>query len=215
MECFKHHGVTPTLFFFNPNIHPRDEYLKRRDELIELAKLLDFPYIIPEYVPKAWFDKIRGFEKEPERGKRCTLCFDHRLLATAQYAKDHGFSHFATTLATSRWKNREQVDGAAFRAQEATGVPYWCEDWRKEGLVGRRYELVKEFNFYNQQYCGCIYSKEETEATKKATAAKLAAQAKLEATANSENAEASAPSCSSCNAMGEKEHREFMNSCEC
>lgn len=159
LECFKHHNLHPTLFFYNPNIHPQEEYLKRRDELIELAELLGFDYVIPDYEPKAWFAKVKGLEHEPERGRRCTVCFTERLTATALYAKEHGFSHFTTTLATSRWKNKKQVDEAGFAAQAATGVPYWAEDWRKEGLVTRRYQLVKEFDFYNQQYCGCVYSK--------------------------------------------------------
>lgn len=160
LECFKYHNISPTLFFYNPNIHPRKEYEKRRDELIEMAKLLGFDYIIPTYDPKPWFAKTKGLEKEPERGARCSVCFGDRMLATAMYAKKHGFSHFTTTLATSRWKNKKQVDAAGFAAQEASGVPYWSEDWRKEGLVTRRYELVKSFNFYNQLYCGCIYSRD-------------------------------------------------------
>ena len=124
-------------------IHPRAEYETRRDELIELADLLGFAYIVPEYDPKEWFAKVKGLEHEPERGARCSVCFLDRLMATALYAKEHGFSHFTTTLATSRWKNKKQVDAAGFAAQEATGVPYWSEDWRKEGLVTRRYQLVK------------------------------------------------------------------------
>lgn len=159
LECMHVHNIKPVLFFYNPNIHPQDEYIKRRDELIELAKLLNFEYIIPEYDTKPWFDLVKGLEKEPERGERCTVCFTHRLTATAMYAKANGFSHFTTTLATSRWKDKKQVDLAGFKAQEATGTIYWSEDWRKGGLVTRRYELVKKFNFYNQQYCGCIYSK--------------------------------------------------------
>ena len=160
LECFKYHNINPTLFFYNPNIHPRAEYEKRRDELIELAKLLGFAYVIPEYETKSWFEAVKGLEHEPERGKRCTVCFTRRLTVTAQYAKKHGFSHFTTTLATSRWKDKKQVDAAGFAAQEATGVPYWSEDWRKGGLVTRRYQLVKEFNFYNQLYCGCVYSQQ-------------------------------------------------------
>lgn len=170
LECFKHHNLHPTLFFYNPNIHPRDEYLKRRDELVELAELLEFEYVIPEYEPKEWFCKVKGLEHEPERGKRCTVCFTERLTATALYAKEHSFSHFTTTLATSRWKNKQQVDEAGFAAEAATGIKYWAEDWRKEGLVTRRYQLVKEFDFYNQQYCGCIYSKQSAAFQKKCSA---------------------------------------------
>lgn len=163
LECFKVHNIKATLFFYNPNIHPRDEYERRRDELIELAKMLDFDYVIPEYVPRAWFAKVKGLEREHERGGRCSVCFCDRLLATALYAKANGYTHFTSTLATSRWKNKKQVDAAGFLAQEATGVTYWSEDWRREGLVTRRYRLVKEFNFYNQSYCGCIYSRDNAD----------------------------------------------------
>lgn len=162
LECFKYHHLTPTLFFYNPNIHPRAEYEKRRDELIELAQILSFPYIIPAYETQSWFAATKGLEHEPERGPRCTVCFTLRLTATAQYAKEHDFSHFTTTLATSRWKDKKQVDAAGRAAQEATGVAYWDEDWRKNGLVTRRYQLVKECHFYNQLYCGCVYSQQNS-----------------------------------------------------
>ncbi|HIV55443.1 MAG TPA: epoxyqueuosine reductase QueH [Candidatus Anaerobiospirillum stercoravium] len=166
LECFKVHGINPTLFFYNPNIHPRAEYEKRRDELIELAQLLGFAYVVPDYEPQGWFAQVKGLEHEPERGARCSVCFTQRLMATARYAQEHGFSHFTTTLATSRWKNKKQVDVAGLAAQAATGVPYWAEDWRKEGLVTRRYQLVKSFNFYNQLYCGCIFSRDNGAYTK-------------------------------------------------
>lgn len=161
LEYFYVNKLKPTVFFYNPNIHPKEEYLKRRDELISLCNLLNFPYVIPEYDTNDFFCKVKGLEHEPERGRRCDECFKLRLLKTAQYAKDHNFSHFTSTLATSRWKRKSQVDNAGFFAESSVNglVKYWQEDWRKEGLVIRRYELVKKFNFYNQEYCGCIYSK--------------------------------------------------------
>ena len=190
LECLRYHGVKPTLFFFNPNIHPKAEYEKRRDELIELAQLLDFPYIIPEYDAPAWFQAVKGLEHEPERGKRCDVCFIYRLKATALYAKEHGFSHFSSTLATSRWKNKQQVDQAGEAAALATGVSYWNVDWRKGGLVGRRYELVKSFAFYNQLYCGCVFSHESAKAS---LAAKEAREAQKRAAYQAAQAAASAP----------------------
>lgn len=162
-ECIKSNGITPTVFFYNPNIHPKEEYEKRRDELIELAKLLNFKVHVGDYDTKSWFEKIKGLEQEPERGKRCAVCFTHRLTVAAMFAKELGLSHFTSSLATSRWKKKEQVDQAGFSAQEATGVMYWDQDWRKQGLVNRRYELVKKFNFYNQEYCGCVYSQRSSE----------------------------------------------------
>ena len=111
LECFKYHNINPTLFFYNPNIHPRAEYEKRRDELIELAKLLGFDYVLPEYETRSWFEAVKGLEHEPERGKRCTVCFTRRLTVTAQYAKEHGFSHFTTTLEGQKASRRSWICG--------------------------------------------------------------------------------------------------------
>lgn len=163
-ECFKVHNIKPFVFFFNPNIHPQAEYVKRRDELIKLCTLLNFPVTVGDYEPRKWFDAIKGLEQEPERGQRCSVCFAFRLSATALFAKEVGATHFTTTLATSRWKNKAQIDDAGFKAQSFVNdeVKYWAEDWRKKGMVTRRDALVKKFNFYNQQYCGCVFSKENT-----------------------------------------------------
>lgn len=160
-EFFKVNKLNPIIFFYNPNIHPKDEYVKRRDELIKLANLLDFKTIIGDYDTKTWFELTKGLEHEPERGNRCEICFTHRLQVTALLTKKLGLSHFTSTLATSRWKKKELVDKAGFKAQASVNneALYWDEDWRKQGLVTRRYELVKKFNFYNQLYCGCVFSK--------------------------------------------------------
>ncbi|SPT69279.1 Uncharacterized BCR, COG1636 [Anaerobiospirillum thomasii] len=164
LECFKANDISPVVFFYNPNIHPLDEYEKRRDELISLCSLLNFEVVVGDYDTKTWFEKIKGLENEPERGARCTVCFTHRLTVTALFAKERGINLFTSTLATSRWKNKKQVDHCGQEAQNAVeGSIYWDQDWRKQGLVGRRYELVKEFDFYNQQYCGCVYSQEGTQ----------------------------------------------------
>ncbi len=163
LECFRVYDIKPLVFFYNPNIMPKEEYEKRRDELIALCELLDFPYEIGDYKVREFLDLVKSLEKEPERGRRCDLCFTHRLSVSAMRAKELGISHFTTTLATSRWKSKEQVDKAGFTAQDTVGgVQYWAEDWRKGGLVTRRYQLVKEFSFYNQTYCGCIFSKLNT-----------------------------------------------------
>lgn len=163
-ECFKVHKLKPIIFFYNPNIHPQKEYEIRRDELITLSEKLGFEVVVGDYDTKTWFELTRGLEHEPERGERCSVCFTHRLTATAIFAMQRGISHFTSTLATSRWKNKDQVNAAGFKAQQSVNdkALYWAEDWRKGGLVTRRYELVKEFNFYNQQYCGCVYSQQNT-----------------------------------------------------
>ena len=161
-EYFKEQNLKIHVFFYNPNIHPQSEYEKRRDELVKFCKLLNFDVTVGDYDTKEWFKAVKGLEKEPERGLRCSVCFARRLTVTALFTKEINFSHFTTTLATSRWKNKQQVDEAGLKAQEAVNdkVKYWQEDWRKGGMVTRRYELVKKINFYNQLYCGCIFSKE-------------------------------------------------------
>lgn len=159
LECLLFNKITPVLFFFNPNIHPHEEYEKRRDEWLRLCKLTDVEAVVGDYDTRTWFERVKGLEHCPERAERCDECFYMRLKATALFAKERGIEVFTTTLATSRWKSKKQVDVAGFRAQqECPGTLYWDMDWRKGGLVERRYQLVKEIAFYNQRYCGCVYS---------------------------------------------------------
>ena len=158
VQCLLVNNIKPLMFFYNPNIYPEDEYIKRRDEWICLCEQLNLEYIIGDYNHQEYLDSVKGLEDEPERGNRCLMCFKHRLLVTAQVAKQRNLNLFATTLCTSRWKSKKQVDAAGLYAQEKTGIKYWDQDWRKEGLVERRYQLVKEIDFYNQQYCGCEFS---------------------------------------------------------
>ena len=159
VECLIFNKIRPLMFFYNPNIYPTEEYEKRRDEWIHLCELLQIEYVIGDYDYRMWLDAVKGLEDEPERGRRCLKCFTHRLTVTALFAKSSDINTFTTTLCTSRWKSKKQVDEAGFRAQDKVeGTFYWDQDWRKEGLVGRRYELVKEIDFYNQLYCGCEFS---------------------------------------------------------
>ena len=161
LECLLFNKINPILFFFNTNIHPRKEYEKRRDELVHLCDLTGVEAVIGDYEPQKWFEAVKGLESCPERSARCEECFYMRLKATAYFAKERGINIFTTTLATSRWKNKQQVDAAGYRAQkECNGTLYWDKDWRKGGLVERRYKLVKEIAFYNQRYCGCVFSLE-------------------------------------------------------
>ena len=159
LECLIQNNIKPVVFFYNPNIHPLDEYIKRRDEWLHLCNLLKLQTIIGDYDKDNWFDKTRGFECEPERGKRCDICFKMRLKETAKVAVILNIGLFTTTLCTSRWKSKPQVDNAGYAAaKEVEGSAYWDFDWRKGGLIARRSDLVREIGFYNQLYCGCVYS---------------------------------------------------------
>ena len=102
---------------------------------------------------------IRGLEGEPERGGRCLQCFRLRLRDTARYAHEHGFTVITTTLASSRWKSLDQINEAGRYAVEPyPDVTWWDKNWRKGGLSERRIQIIKEYDFYNQQYCGCEFS---------------------------------------------------------
>jgi len=151
--------VLPTLFFFNPNIYPAEEYLKRKEECIRYAQKLGVDFIDGDYNHDIWLEKITGLEAEPERGLRCAQCFKTRLEATAILASERNFTTFTTTLMGSRWKNRTQIVEAGNSAASLVGnVEFWDKDWKKGGLTERRKILLEENEFYNQQYCGCEFS---------------------------------------------------------
>jgi len=152
-------GIRPVLFYFNPNIYTQDEYDLRKTELTRYALLQGVDVIDGDYDHESWRQHVFGKEDEPERGTRCLLCFKMRLLATALMAKKCGIALFATTLASSRWKSLDQIAQAGhWAAAQYDGVEFWAKNWRKNGLSERRNELLKENDFYNQQYCGCEFS---------------------------------------------------------
>ncbi len=152
------HEIEPVIYYYNPNIYPREEYEIRKNESKRHAESLGIRWIDDDWCHEAWRCDITGLEHEPERGRRCEACFYHRLLKTAQKAQELGISYFATTLASSRWKNLEQINAAGNSAALKYGVSFWAQNWRKDGLQERRNELLKEYGFYNQLYCGCEFS---------------------------------------------------------
>ena len=173
VEWLLAHHIEPVIYYFNPNIYPFEEYEIRKNESKRHAESLGVKWIEAsgEWMKEheEWRHDICGLEDEPERGKRCEACFYHRLLATARKAQELGIPFFATTLASSRWKNLEQVnatgENAAITANDTPhGCPaseplrFWAQNWRKDGLQERRNQLLKEYDFYNQTYCGCEFS---------------------------------------------------------
>lgn len=159
LECMLANDIRPTVFYFNPNIYPREEYEIRKAESVRQVTNLGLRFIDGDYNHEAWLTYIQGMENEPERGARCQMCFDMRLLAAAECTKREGLTCFTTTLASSRWKVLAQIDQAGERAAKLVdGVIYWAHNWRKGGLSERRNQLLREGGFYNQQYCGCEFS---------------------------------------------------------
>ena len=170
IESMMQNGVTPVIYYCNPNIYPQEEYEIRKEECTRYAQALDLEIVDADYDHENWLEAMKGMENEPERGGRCLRCFKLRLLRTAQYARSRGIKVITTTLASSRWKSQDQINEAGQWAVEAvrygensippsdSEVIWWDQNWRKGGLQERRNQILKEYDFYNQLYCGCEFS---------------------------------------------------------
>jgi len=216
VEAMLNNGITPVIYYCNPNIYPHEEYEIRKNECTRYAEALGLEVVDADYDHDAWLDAVKGLEDEPERGGRCLKCFKIRLLRTAEYARSRGIKVITTTLASSRWKSLDQINEAGRWAcsqldadrvlsghisavpfasarysmnieaamapindEVSDGLPqgavgdnrlgvdmippddrviWWDHNWRKGGLQERRLQIIKEYDFYNQLYCGCEFS---------------------------------------------------------
>lgn len=169
IECMMNSGITPVIYYCNPNIYPQEEYEIRKNECTRYARALGLEIVDADYDHGNWLAEVSGLEAEPERGGRCLKCFKLRLLRSAQYAAQRGIKVISTTLASSRWKSLDQINEAGRWACEEVSRQYnmtppdeiviwWDQNWRKNGLQERRLQILKEYDFYNQLYCGCEFS---------------------------------------------------------
>ena len=169
IEALMQNGITPVIYYCNPNIYPQHEYEIRKEECTRYAQSLGLEIVDADYDHDNWLKEMEGLESEPERGGRCLKCFKLRLLRTAQYARQRGIKVITTTLASSRWKSLEQINEAGQWAVDVSRlrvkqippdeeVIWWNQNWRKGGLQERRLQIIKEYDFYNQLYCGCEFS---------------------------------------------------------
>ena len=165
MEALLASDIDYTIYFYNPNIHPLKEYEIRKEENIRFAEKHGITFIDADYDVDNWFERAKGMEYEPERGKRCTMCFDMRFERTALYAYEHGFKVISSVLGISRWKNMTQINESGHRAAaHYPDIAYWDFNWRKGGGSQRMIEISKREHFYQQEYCGCAYSLRDTNA---------------------------------------------------
>ncbi|MGM9736641.1 MAG: epoxyqueuosine reductase QueH [Candidatus Cryptobacteroides sp.] len=183
IERLMQEGVTPVIYYCNPNIYPYREYEIRKGECSRYAASLGLEIVDDDYDHDLWLEDVKGLENEPERGGRCLRCFRFRLLRAAEYAAANGFRVLTTTLASSRWKSLDQINEAGMwacaqvaeriaaqspddagkdGAAMASAPVWWDRNWRKGGLQERRSQIIKEQNFYNQLYCGCEFSIPDT-----------------------------------------------------
>jgi len=152
IESLREDGFEPIGFFYNPNIHPEDEYKRRFEATKVLSKAMGFSLIEGDYEKERWLELTRGFEKEPERGRRCEVCFRMRLEKAFQKAEELNLP-FTTTLTVSPHKDSGLINRIG---KEFEGFIEY--DFKKEDGFKRSMELSKRYNFYRQNYCGCIYS---------------------------------------------------------
>ncbi len=145
-------------FFYDPNIHPYSEYILRLLDVEYSCKKLGIELIEGEYDYRGWFEAVRGYEDEPEKGARCDKCFDARLEVSAKKAKELGAKNFTTTLLTSPKKSIEQLSSVGNELQERYGVEFLAVDFRKDGGTQEQFKMAREEELYHQDYCGCLYA---------------------------------------------------------
>ena len=164
-ELCAHFDVT--CFYYNPNISPKEEFDRRASELERLTQempLKGSPKVeIGTYDPEKFDQIARGLEKVPEGGERCFACYRLRLEEAARRAREGAYDYFTTTLSISPLKNADKLNAIGGELAETYGVPYLFSDFKKADGYLRSIRLSKEYQLYRQDYCGCIYSKEESE----------------------------------------------------
>ena len=163
-------GVMPELkdeynitgFFYNPNIDNVEEYQLRKQEMERFSQILNVPVIFGRYDPDRWHKAVKGFEKEPERGKRCEICFKLRLEETARIAEEQGFPLFCTTLTLSPLKNAKMINLIGNEVGQKSKSQYLESDFKKKDGFKKSIERSREYNLYRQNYCGCSFSKRKS-----------------------------------------------------
>ncbi|MFH1845958.1 MAG: epoxyqueuosine reductase QueH [Candidatus Omnitrophota bacterium] len=152
-------GHRVTGFFYNPNIHPEDEYKKRLNGAQQTADHMGIELIEGPYDRQNWFPLIKGKEYEPECGDRCKICYDMRLKKTYEYMKKKMLDAFTTTLTVSPVKDAAIINSAG---RDIAGERFICADFKKKNGFIRANEMASELGLYRQNYCGCIYSLESS-----------------------------------------------------
>ena len=155
-----------TILYYNPNISPKSEYEKRKKEQIKLINEIrtnhKLDIIDCDYDNDKYEELIKGYEECPERGERCTICFNLRLEETAKKAKELNYDYFGTTLTVSPYKNSQLINEIGLELEKKYKVKWLCSDFKKENGYKDSIELSKKYNLYRQNYCGCKYSKKTT-----------------------------------------------------
>ena len=159
---YLHDYFNITILYYNPNIFPKEEYEKRKKEQIKfLENYDDVNFMDCDYDNDLYNQLVLGLENEPERGKRCNVCFKLRLEKTCLLAKENDFDYFGTTLTVSPYKNANLINDIGNELEIKYNVKFLYSDFKKDNGYKRSIELSKEYNLYRQNYCGCIHSKRD------------------------------------------------------
>lgn len=156
-----------TLLYFNPNISPESEYMKRVAEQKRLIESMPFKnkveFIEGRYEPREFYDAVKGYEEELEGGRRCHICYEMRLREAAEYAKKGGYDYFTTTLSISPLKKSDVLNEIGERVGNEYGITHLPSDFKKRNGYKQSIELSKEYDLYRQNFCGCVFSKRQVE----------------------------------------------------
>lgn len=149
-----------TILYYNPNIYPEGEYIRRKEELKTFLTRVPYSISVIElpYNEQDFYSAVKGYETSPERGERCFICYELRMRKAAQYAKENGFDYFTTTLSISPHKVSEKINEIGKKLEEEYGISFLYADFKKKNGYKRSLELSHEYNLYRQKYCGCVYS---------------------------------------------------------
>lgn len=158
VSLLKDSGYSVTVYFYNPNIFPESEYLKRLEAQKMLCEHFGCELIIGNYEPEIYYDTIEGLENEPEKGARCDKCFELRLSKTAQKAKELGIDEFTTSIVISPHKNYEKLTSIGEKIARKEGLTYLPINFRKQDGFLKTNKISKELNLYRQNYCGCKFA---------------------------------------------------------
>ena len=150
-----------TVLYYNPNIEPFEEYEKRKNEQMRLLDIYHIKHMDIDYLNEEYRSKVIGHENDKENGPRCHLCYELRLEKTAKLAKENDFDYFCTTLTVSPYKSSQVINEIGLKLEEKYHIDYLVSDFKKEEGYKRSIELSKEYNLYRQDYCGCLYSKNQ------------------------------------------------------
>jgi len=148
-----------TGFFYNPNIHPVEEYARRLREAKKIADLLGVPLIEEVYDDSRWMTLVKKFRDEPEKGRRCDVCYAIRLERTARAASANGFDFFATIMSLSPWKKADVLNRIGRMFGRRYGVKFLEANFKKKDGFKKSVELSRAWDIYRQDYCGCLYSR--------------------------------------------------------